>query len=91
MGRSIGAVFAFVTVPTLVLIIAAHLGLFSHGSQAGAYGILCLAWLAGIAAIRLARWPRKITAGIMDFYTVIAVPSLPVAGLLAVSSTGYCL
>ena len=80
-----------VAAPALLLIVAAHTGLFSRGSAPLSYAIIALAWLSGMTAIRLAGWPRRLTAWLMVIYTIAAVPVLPFATLLAVCSTGDCI
>lgn len=91
MVRSIGAALATAVAPALLLIVAAHTGLLSSGSGIFVYVTLALAWLTGIVAIQLAGWPRKFAVGVMIAYTIIAIPALPYAGLLAVCTTGDCI
>lgn len=91
MGRSIIAALAMITAPALLLVFAAHTGLFSHRSVALAYVMLFLAWLTAMGAIRMAGWSHRVTAGMMVAYTIVAIPALPFAGLLAVCSTGDCI
>lgn len=91
MVRSLSAAVAMVIAPALLLVAAAHTGLFALGSRPLTYAILVLAWLIGMVAIASAGWSRKITLGLMVIYTIIGIPALPFAGLLAVCSTGDCI
>jgi hypothetical protein len=91
MVRSLSAAVAMVMLPSLLLIAAAHTGLFASGSSPLTYAIFFLAWIIGMAAILSAGWPRRITVGLMVIYTIIGIPALPFAALLAVCSTGDCI
>jgi hypothetical protein len=91
MARSLIAAIGAAAIPTLLLLAAARIGLLSAGSGPIAYAVLVLAWLTGMAAISLAGWSRQITSGLMVIYSLIAIPALPFASLLAVCTTGDCI
>lgn len=91
MVRSFIAAVAMILAPALLLVAAAHTSMFSHRSAALAYVMLFLAWLIGLGAIRMGGWSHRVTAGAMVVYTIVAIPALPFAGLLAVCSTGDCI
>jgi hypothetical protein len=90
MGRPVIAIIVMLAAPILVLLTAAHTGLFSGGAV-GAYFVLISAWAIVAFAIWSARWSRRVTVGLTIAYTVAAIPVLPFAGLLAVCSTGDCI
>lgn len=76
--------------PVLLLLAAAHTGLFSNGAVV-AYLVLIAAWAIGVVAIWSARWSRRVTISVTVAFTVAAIPFLPFASLLAVCSTGDCI
>lgn len=90
MSRSVIAIIVVLTAPVLLLLAAAHTGLFSSGAMV-AYLVLIAAWAIGVVAIWSARWSRRVTIGLTLAYTVAAIPILPFGGLLAVCTTGDCI
>jgi hypothetical protein len=56
------------------------------------YGILAAAWLAGIAGILSARWPRHVAAAVVLVFTLGYIPgSIVVAAAAACFLHGDCL
>lgn len=90
MSRSVVAMTVMLAAPVLLLLAAAHTGLFSNGTVV-AYLVLIAAWAIGVVAIWSARWSRRVTIGVTVAFTVAAIPFLPFASLLAVCSTGDCI
>lgn len=90
MRRLIVALVGMLTAPILLLLAAAHTGLFSIGAVV-AYLVLIAAWAIGVIAIWLGGWSHKVTISLTIAYTVAAIPVLPFVGLLAVCSAGDCI
>lgn len=88
-GRGIARVAAAIAAPIALVVAFAWAGWLS-GPALRTYALLGLAWACGAVAIAAAPWSRStrwIAAGV---HALLAVPLLPMIGLVAACWAGGC-
>ena len=91
MGRAILVLAIMLLGPPLALLMLAHTGLFPSRWGNADYAILLALGVGGISAMAWSRWPPIVMLLVGIAYTILAIPVLPILGLLAVCSTGNCI
>ena len=91
IGRTIRTFAIMMLTPPLALLLLAHTGLIPTRWGNADYAVLLALWAMGISAMAWSRWPLGVMLVVGIAYTILAIPALPLLGLVAVCSTGNCL